>query len=383
MVRISVVTRVAFAALAVGFFAAPMAARLAGVTAEEFENRRLAHPPQLAQGWDAFAQTTQYVTDHMPLRAQAVRANTQIWTGVFGTDPRGAGETQLAGSEPLPFARVGAATRDEQGGAGLQGAATAKTGQAGWLYIDLEFKSPCDETISNRRMLERWAGLVRTIRQGGRDALLFVVPDKSSVYPEHLPRKYPHDECALAAKERFWRLFSKAGPPVGVHELRSELLRLKADAGDGLFQRKDMHWTTLGALTMVNALLEEVGEDVRLEPNEIIARGPVTYEGDLGAVGGRPASGKRMEYDIVRSDQARRVPGRTLLVCDSFVYKWMRLFKPYFEDVRYVSIYHSAAEIASEIRASDRVVMEAEEVNLKAYAKNGATVPALIRSLRR
>ena len=60
--------RVAFAVLAIGFFAAPIILRGVGVTATAFENRRLADAPQLSQGWDGFQQTSRFLTDRLPLR---------------------------------------------------------------------------------------------------------------------------------------------------------------------------------------------------------------------------------------------------------------------------------------------------------------------------
>jgi hypothetical protein len=373
--------RIAFAAIAILFFTAPIAARTLGITAEAFENRRFADAPKLSQGWDAFQQTTRYLTDRMPLRAQAVRANTRIWRDMFGADPR----YETAPTSPdaaLPFTNVPGTSRDDSPGDGLQGPVTAKTGRAGWLFLDAEFEYACDKSISNAAILERWGDLVRATRASGRDSALFAVPEKASVYPEYLPKKYPFQSCALEAKERFWTRLAEDGPALGIHQVRNDLLRLKPKAGAGLFQRKDLHWTTLGALTLVDAVLETFGDDIQLEQAEIVARGNVTYDGDLAAANGDPISDTRMEYDIVRRKGATRIPGRTLLICDSFAYKWMRLFKPYFEDLRYESLYSDENAILAAIRQADRVIFEAEEVNLKAHADKEDRVLAIVRGLR-
>jgi hypothetical protein len=377
--------RVVFAVLAVGFFVAPIAARVAGVTAEEFENRRFAESPRLSQGWDAFGQATRYLTDRMPLRAQAVRANTRIWTDLFDTDPIYARDKSLDSDQALPFAggiEQDGGLRVENGGL-RGGPATAKTGRGGWLYVPIELESACDDSVSNRQLLKRWSTLIRTLRAGGRDSELFVVPHKASVYPEYLPDKYRFKDCALPAKERLWRMLSKEGPALGVHELRSELLRLKPTAGDALFQRKDMHWTTLGALTLIDAALDALGDGVELKPSEIVARGSVPYTGDLSLVGGNAKTDTRDEYGIVRAHDAPRVPGRTAIVCDSFAYKWFRLFKPYFEHVRYTTWYRSTNEVVDTIRWSDRVIVEADEIALKVGARRGEKVAQILSALRR
>jgi hypothetical protein len=377
--------RLLVAVLAVGFFAAPIAARVVGVEAEQFENRRFAEAPRLSQGWDAFQQATRFLVDRMPLRAQAVRTNTTIWADVFGSDPRYGGETALAADQALPFA--GAIEDDdrnvrvnEDGGA-LQGPATAKTGREGWLYLSEEFEQACDDTVSNELVLQRWGRLIQGFRNAGYPTELFVAPYKASVYPEHLAAEYPYDHCALKEKERFWRLLAREGPGLGIRELRSPLVRLKANAGDGLFMRTDTHWTTLGALVMVDAALDSLGEGVELEPSEIVDRGPVRYRGNLSQAGASSESAVRDEYGIERHPDAPRVPGRTLLICDSFAYLWMRLFRPYFEDVRYISWVEDEHKIARAIRRSDTVILEATEVLMKVQARDGEKALSVPRAL--
>lgn len=376
--------RVVFATLAVVFFATPLALRAVGVTAEEFENRRLATAPRVSQGWDAFGQTTRYLVDHMPLRAQAVRANTRIWTDVFDTDPPYSRDTALANDQALPFA--GAVERDgdiqiEKGRRGTQGVARASSGSDGWFYFTTEFEAACETKVPNELRLERWARLVRAVRESGRESVMVVAPSKSSVYPEHLPKRYPFDDCAPRARERFWRLLSREGPRRGVLDVRSELLRLKEHAGDGLFQRADSHWTTLGALTMVKAVLASVGNGVRLKSSEIAYRGAVDYTGDLSVAGGASGTDTRDEYGIERPPGAPRVPGRTLLICDSFAYKWMRLFRAYFEDVRYTYWTGDPKLVIDAIRRSDTVIFEANETWMKLQPGYSTLPVAVARAL--
>ncbi len=366
-------TRIAFAILAIAFFATPIAARTIGITAEQFENRRFAAAPTLSQGWDAFAQTTQFLTDRMPLRKQAVETNTHIWTSVFNTDPDYSGRASLGDDRALPFA--GAAGPDSgegsEVGAGTATSSAARTGQRGWLFNDRELKDACDAT-HDRAILRRWGRVIRTIRASGREAAMFVAPAKASVYPEHLPDEYPGDHCALEAKERFWRLLSEEGPRDGTRELRSDLVRLKEYAGDALFYRKDTHWSTLGAMALVKAVLEELGGDIRLKPNEIVKRGTATYTGDLTVLSGRAETERAKDYAISREPGAPRVPGRTLLICDSFAGKWVRLLRPYFEHIEPVALAGvEAADMIEAMRRSDTVIIEAMETGWKnpAYSR--------------
>jgi hypothetical protein len=365
--------RIAIAVLAIAFFAVPVTAGVLGVDAKPFENRRLAHAPKPAQGWGAFQQTTRYLVDHMPLREQAVRANTRIWTDVFDTDPRYGDGRTLAGDEALPFAGT---IEDDEGAVlgkngGFKGKVTAKRGRDGWLFVEPEFGIACDPPIQDEVALARWGRMMAALRKKGYAATMFVVPTKASVYPEYLPEKYPADDCALTAKRRFWQLLERKGRSLGVNELRSELIRLKGRFGDELFELTDSHWTTLGALTLVDAALKEIGNGVRVSPEEIVERGMVSYVGDLSLVSGDAEAKKHMEYGIKRAPEAPRVPGRTVLICDSFAYKWLRLFKPYFEHLDYVTQYDGPSEMTAAIERADTVIVEANEI----FYRNNAVGP--------
>jgi hypothetical protein len=381
MPRTTKAIRLLFAILAIGFFAAPIAARTLGITAEAFENRRFADPPKLSQGWNGFQQTTQYLTDRMPLRAQAVRANTQIWTDVFGTDPSYTRDSTLAKDQALPFA--GAIERDDgevRIGRDGGGPTTSSTGSGGWLYLQDEFSVACEHPVSAALALRRWGKLMRVVRADGRPAVALIAPHKASVYPEYAPEQSFID-CARKAKADLWQRLARDGPKLGVLGLRNRMLEVKQYAGGGLFQRKDSHWSTLGALVLVDAALDELGDGVELKPSEIVERGSVPYTGDLTVLNGSSQVDRRDEYGIARARGAPRVPGRTVLICDSFGYGWIRLFKPYFEDISYVSWYEPPDVIAAAIRRADRVILEANETVVKFQAVDDQGVETVTRML--
>lgn len=397
----AVAARGLFTIVAVAFFATPIAARVLGVTAEQFENRELADPPKLSQGWDAFAQTTRYVTDHMPLRAQAVRANTRIWTDVFDTAPRYVARTAIADDQALPFAGAvkqgapAARTRapDAPSVAGEQpsqtGAAAAELvaaqsgvieGDDGWLFFGSELTRMCDAP-PNAFVIRRWTELLQSVRAGGRKAVLIVSPDKALVYPEHLPDEYPSKDCALPSSERFWQALSEVDPAAGIVGLRDELLRLKTFAGGDLFQREDTHWSTLGALVLVEAALDAVGEGVQVDPSEVVTVPRARYRGNLLQLNAENAVDTFADRKIVRRPGAPRVPGSTLLVGDSFAFRWLRLFRPYFERFRSVTIYEADADIVAAIRRADRVLFTGTEGVMKFGAPDNNKAPEIRRLL--
>jgi alginate O-acetyltransferase complex protein AlgJ len=373
--------RLLFAALAIGFFATPIAARTIGITAQPFENRRFAQAPKLSQGWNAFQQTTQYLTDRMPLRAQAIHANTHIWTDVLGTDPRYA-DAPLASDEALPFAGDAEQPAGAAGKAPQPAQVKVLRGKDGWLYLEGELDRACGTSAEVVDALGRWSDLVELIRASGREVVLVVSPDKASVYPEHLPDDYPSKDCALEGKERFWKLLA-GRERAGVVQLREDLVRRKARAGDDLYARKDSHWTTLGSLVLVHAVLDRIGGGVRMGPREIVDKGSAHYQGDLTVLIGAPEPDTRADREIRRVPSARRVPGRAVLVGDSFSHAPIGQLIQYFEKIEQTLwVTTPVPEIAESIAKSDRVVVQTVEREFVDRGSAAGVVAALLPVLR-
>lgn len=78
------------------FFFGPSAAGALGVRAGELENRALTQLPSLTQGWGLFDQLNQWTIDHLPLRDQAIRFNTDLSQRLFDEIPSYGGERAAA-----------------------------------------------------------------------------------------------------------------------------------------------------------------------------------------------------------------------------------------------------------------------------------------------
>ena len=380
--------RIVFAVLAIGFFATPIAARVLGVTAESFENRPFAAPPRVSQGWDAFGQTTRFLTDRMPLRAQAVRANTRIWTDVFGATPRYAGQATIAEDAALPFAGA-AEEQPEQSGRPAEApdaavAAQVVRGRDGWLYLQAEQDRACAPAVAIPVALRRWSRLVATARSQGRRAVAVVAPDKASVYPEHLPADFPNADCAERGKRELWGLLERSAPRTGVLPLRAALLREKGEGGDLLYMRKDSHWNDAGSLSLVRESLAALGREVRLEAAEVVDAGEGPYTGDLTALLGAPENDVRPLRQLARDPGAPKVPGRALLVKDSYGEVPTAQLAPYFEDLRTILWVGTPPErIAREVARADTIVFETVEREFAARAARDGAVGAVTQALRR
>jgi alginate O-acetyltransferase complex protein AlgJ len=381
-------SRLVFAVLAIGFFATPLALRAVGVTARPFENRALAGPPHLSQGWDAFDETSRFFVDRMPLREQAVRANTWISRHIFDTTPRyGQGAFAAAGQSGLPFGQPLAPQSGAPRPAANQPAPAgnhALVGRNGWLYLQGELDRACSPFIPYAQAVSDWEQVVALVRASGRRAVVLVVPDKSTIYPEHLPPSFQQKQCSEQNRRALWAA-SDAAARRNVVGLRTALLAAKRGAGDGLYRRKDSHWSTLGSLALVRAALERVGGGVRLRSSEIVDPGPGSYTGDLTTLVGAAEQDRAQRRDIRRAPRARRVPGRTLLVYDSYGQIALSQLAPYFANFRSVDWSQILAPgLADEVARSDTVIFETVEREFDYRASDpGEAGPQLLAALRR
>ena len=344
--------------------------------AEAFENRRFAEAPELAQGWGAFEQGTRYLIDRMPLRAEAVRANTRIWTDVFGTVPRyadGAGQ-----EEALAFGQEGEATAQPPATA-----AQVLSGKDGWLFLTGEQQNACMPPLSIDEALVRWARLVSVVRQSGRRAVVLVAPDKASVYPEYLPDDFALEDCARAAKARMWRLLEQLGRPRGVVPIRDRLLRAKRRSAEPVYLRKDSHWNQIGSLELVDEVLERFGGGVRVAQADVRAS-ETSYTGDLTTLLGAPESDVRPERTVARTPGAPRVAARALMVGDSYGEIVLPQLRPYFARLRSAGWVGSPPQqLADEIARAEVVIFETVERDIGFRASDvGPASPGFVDLVR-
>lgn len=347
-------TRKVLAAIAAAFFATPLALLVVGVRAGEFENRQLASAPSLESGWDVFDETTRWLTDHMPLREEAVRANTRISLDVFDTTPlygQIAHETtsipagEPAGQEPAPPPAT---------------ASQVLRGEDGWLYLQGEIDRACGPFVPFAEALARWRRLVDIVRVSGRRAVLLVPPDKTAIYPEHLPGDLPTRGCLDAANAQLWDLLEP--PRGGVVGLREPVARLKAETDELVYKRKDSHWNDIAALETVRHALAGIGAPVSVRPEEIVDPGPAAYNGDLTVLLGVPESDEAPRRKIARRPGAPRMLGTTLFVYDSYGDAVLPLLRPYFTRLEtFLWDASTAEQLAAAIKSADRVIFESVE----------------------
>jgi hypothetical protein len=379
--------RTFFAIAALLFFCAPVGLRLVGVKAEPFENRRLAEAPELSAGWDVFDQATRFFVDRLPLREQAVRANSWVALHVFDTTPDTGGRTAGGSTarDALPFGEPDAAAKpgaEEGERVKLDRlGVTVLRGRDGWLYLQEELSWSCVPPRQTARELRRYERLVSLIRASGRDVVFTLAPNKSTVYPEYLPETAPDQACAAPGRTALWDAVEGSTRPE-ILGLRQAMLAGKAPPPEHSYTINDSHWGSKGAVLGVAAVLEALGTEAQVADGDIVReRGQVA--GDLSQLLGAPEEHDTPLWRIERGPAAPVIPGRTLLVYDSYGVVMEPPLRAYARELATQAWFFAERDdLVEAIAAADTVVLEAVERHFHhLVSDDGPITPAFLDAL--
>lgn len=172
-------------------------------------------------------------------------------------------------------------------------------GRDGWLFLRNDSNDVLGQHTGRVQLApedrRQWETLFRQRSAMAEDAgaawLFTIVPDKESVYPEHLPpeihpasRRPVHDVLEIAAR---------AGAPALYLLDAIEAAKSEAD----LYPKTDTHWNYRGAYLGYRAICGELrqrGVDVGLLDDGQIGWYEERFEGDLGAKLDPPVVGHRL-----------------------------------------------------------------------------------------
>jgi hypothetical protein len=374
--------RIVVVPLVVGllFCFGPLLAVLAGDQAEPIDNRALASMPSASEGWDFIPNFTTWANDHLGLRSQAVRTGTELSEAMFDEPP----QYGLAGGA----AGVGA-NRGPAPGQGMQYPDVIQ-GTDGWLYLGADVSAPCTPQLTLPVIVDSLERLDAAVTASGRTLVIAVVPDKSTIVPQHLPDRYAGKQCASERKAEFWDQVAAADLPL--IDLRGPLGETQARASEPLYRPTDSHWNGLGASVFVTQVV------TRLDPALLdggaaqFVQGPaVAVPGDLGAMLGKETTDRLAEVTVERpgvslaidqraidvdeipelgpgpvvidgsSTQAPLFPGRTAIIGDSFYGTASPLFAPFFDHLTMLHNQSDAEPLAQVMVDADTIVVELVE----------------------
>jgi hypothetical protein len=145
---------------------------------------------------------------------------------------------------------------------GVSASTNVLLGRHGWLYYneaqvgtDFDAVRPLtqEELETWRRVLEqrqRWLG------QHGSDYLLFLPPNKQTIYPEHLDTRVQPRHASVRLAQLVEHL--KRHSTVPVIDVRQELMEAKQR--ERVYHVTDSHWNARGAFIAYHALAEELAQ---------------------------------------------------------------------------------------------------------------------------
>ncbi len=306
---------------------APLSARLLGIRAEAFENRRLAAWPEIRPDslFDAgtYQAISTYLTDHMPLRRQAVSSDSWIDLEIFGDSPD----------------------------------ANVHLGLEDWLFFDADFRQPCVVDTPIPDILGRIARLKDSLQSTGRRFQFLIVPGKHSIYPEYTtPAIRRVAECAIS-KRRELRPLLHGDAALGYLDLWSSLDAAKPNDERVLYFSNDSHINSLGASLIAKQIVDAVAPGL-WEPGSLELARNRRHEGDLTRMMGLPDAIDDEWYEVRRAgvrllaqekiaekgghpiERFRSVsmdlpliPQPTLLVFDSAMIPAVPMLRQYFADL--------------------------------------------------
>lgn len=360
--------------VALGFVVAlvlPAALFAGGVRPASIENRAQATFPRITRAALAdpgfYAAIDRFLVDNLPLRNEAVEAHAQIAQQILGgtTDPQ------------------------------------VVRGRDDWLFLRGEMEPQCDFTAV--QLLDQLDRTAAGLAASGRAFRYVVAPDKHAIYPDRLlPDPAAAAPCS-DAQRAILRVGMIARPAAAVELWTPTLAARAADPNAPLYYVQDEHWTPLGAVPGIKALVESLAPGVWRD-TEAVVSGTERHASDLARLIGLPRDetipkvvmrpgitvDQRLLETPIHVEHARDipwftvrgtsrvVPGRTLFVYDSFYGTIMPRITPWFEESVWVheGDLFNHPELAAALPAFDTVVFQ--RVERSAYFTDIASVLATV-----
>lgn len=345
-----------------------------GRRSAEIENRRLLTLPAFSIGglfdpaW--YTKIDRALTDIDPVRPYAVRVRGEAYYRLGGT-----------GNEDVV------------------------RGTGAWLFSRSEVAPGCDLSAADiAAALDRTAAAFAT---AGKDFRFVIAPDKQVIYPERLDPTSPYPpSCTNRQRPAMMAAIASRSAFAAEGWTALEAARRADPSGPLLFFDQDSHWTPLGAIAGIRPLIDSLGPDLWSDAD--VVPGPVrSYVMELARQMGivryewlatpqvRPSVTQTRTvvslpfattaapnvFRIVTSGDRPVVPGRTVVVYDSFFGRNPGFVAPFFAETIWIHMNDLRAhpEIAGLIGPYDRVVFERVERGLYTTKIDELLLPLAVR----
>jgi hypothetical protein len=328
---------------------------VAGVHAAQVENRPPRRLPALTAAglldatWPAGVDG--FLTDHLAPRSYAVRIRGEMYWLTGGT-----------------------------------GNPSVIRGNDGWLFFHEEFQPRC--LVTGAQLGAALDAAAAALAARGTEFRFLLVPDKHSVYADKVPAGLPFGpSCEDTGRADLEAAIARLGGTA--IDARDALLAARA-APDGpdLYYSQDTHWTPSGAAIAVGELVRSFTPNLWNDA-DVVARGSKRRVMDTATLLGlrrvartpyvvlRPDIEQRRDdvsvpvtvqnaraiFRITSSGSQQLLPGRTLVIYDSFFGIDTRLVAPYFAETTWVHVGDllNHPELVGILGPFDRVILERVE----------------------
>ena len=205
------------------------------IDTKNYENRSKAQrPPLTLDTYSDFPKKYEkFFDDNIPFRNQLIRLSSSIDYFLFGqpSDKR-----VVVGKDGWLFYR-----RDTDGN-------PVRHSRGFWHFTNEELNKISDNLVKARDEL----------RKKNIEFVLFIAPNKESIYGEYIPDYYPIKDKIMSTDQLV--KFLKEKTDIRVVYPKAEILEAKSQYTDVLFYKKlDTHWNQLGAYIGAKALAKELG----------------------------------------------------------------------------------------------------------------------------
>jgi len=369
------------------FFLTPTFVHSVGVHAARFENRALATFGDPRNGWGWLTGLPAWATDSLPFRDGALRATEAVSRNVFGEPASLPGP--LSGQPPGPLP-PGPAPHPP-----ITAFPSVIEGRDGWLYLGADVSGACVPSRSLADTIISLRRLRTAVQASGRQFVLVVAPDKTTMAPERLPADYLGKACATRARDEFWR---RVVDEAGAIDLRPALDDIVRRKGSPVYYPADTHWSQEAGLAMTYALADRVQPGIT-RSWQVAPSGTIAWPDDISPLIGRSGEHAIPTYSLAPAgpqDRTRsiasdfRVPLRltaapyagtvgqpVVMIADSFTQFASRYLAAAFSDITIVhpETVGAVPRSAGALLANGKVlVLEVAERNLL-----GGTSPILLQ----
>jgi hypothetical protein len=264
-------------------------------------------------------------------------------------------------------------------------------GKGDWLFYGLDFSPTCP--VLAPAFVASLDSLNAQFQARGQQLRVMIAPDKSSIYPDRFRAGRPPAGCAARNRAPIRAaLAERPGVTFDAWQLLEDA-RASAPEGPPLYFMQDTHWTAAGAAVAVRALIDTFDASL-WDPARVIPGETFAAIMDLAAIIGLDATepGQRIlarpqmtgsrtalpvpegvdpasVFEVRSSGPDRVVPGRTLVIYDSFFdeddrpYVANDMVAPFFADTVWIRIDVLLAhpELGQGLGPFDTVILERVE----------------------